>query len=184
MQATAGIAIGVASALALASGAACGSSGHSGATTGEDGGATDATTRGDASGGDAMASESGPASDSAVDAGLPHTAKLPVKHVIFFVKENRTFDIYFGKFPGANGATTGTLCNGADDALQPMLDRSDPDINHSWASALTAYNDGGMDCFDLITPGGATAQGMAESPMATSRPTQADIPNYWTLAQQ
>jgi phospholipase C len=30
-----------------------------------------------------------------------------IKHIVFIVKENRTFDNYFGTFPGADGATTG-----------------------------------------------------------------------------
>ena len=30
-----------------------------------------------------------------------------IKHVVIFIKENRSFDNYFGKFPGATGATTG-----------------------------------------------------------------------------
>ena len=29
-----------------------------------------------------------------------------IKHIIFIIKENRTFDSMFGTFPGANGATT------------------------------------------------------------------------------
>src|SRR4026208_1399749 len=31
----------------------------------------------------------------------------PIQHVIFLVKENRSFDHYFGKYPGAEGATQG-----------------------------------------------------------------------------
>ncbi|MBI2238911.1 MAG: hypothetical protein HYU54_10370, partial [Actinobacteria bacterium] len=31
----------------------------------------------------------------------------PIKHVVFIIKENRSFDHMFGLFPGANGATTG-----------------------------------------------------------------------------
>ena len=31
----------------------------------------------------------------------------PIKHVVFLVKENRTFDNLFGTFPGANGVTVG-----------------------------------------------------------------------------
>ena len=31
----------------------------------------------------------------------------PIKHVIFLVKENHSFDNYFGKYPGADGATEG-----------------------------------------------------------------------------
>ena len=35
-----------------------------------------------------------------------------IEHVIFIVKENRSFDEYFRTFPGANGATTATLSTG------------------------------------------------------------------------
>ena len=30
----------------------------------------------------------------------------PVDHVVIIVKENHTFDNYFGKFPGTNGDST------------------------------------------------------------------------------
>jgi phospholipase C len=184
MQVTMRTAIGAVCVLALGAGAgaACGSSGHSGATPGEDGGA-DATTAGDGSASEAGAGDAGDAgSDTGVplDAGPPHTAKFPVKHVIFFVKENRTFDIYFGKFPGANGATTGTLCNGQTIPLQPMLDRSSPDITHAWAAALESYNDGGMNCFDQITTARYPGDG---GPLGYQVADEQDIPNYWTLAK-
>ena len=48
----------------------------------------------------------GPASPSGPPAAS-FTTKWPIKHVIFIVKENRSFDFMFGRFPGANGATTG-----------------------------------------------------------------------------
>src|SRR5437763_6345205 len=35
-----------------------------------------------------------------------HT-RWPIKHVVFILKENRSFDHMFGTFPGAAGATTG-----------------------------------------------------------------------------
>ena len=35
-----------------------------------------------------------------------HT-RWPIKHVVFVLKENRSFDHMFGTFPGAAGATTG-----------------------------------------------------------------------------
>ena len=33
-------------------------------------------------------------------------ARWPIRHVVFLVKENHTFDNLFGRFPGADGATT------------------------------------------------------------------------------
>jgi phospholipase C len=123
------------------------------------------------------------ASDAPSDseAGAPHVAKLPIKHVIFLVKENRTFDVYFGKFPGANGVTVGHASTGPV-TLGPLEDRCNPDISHAWDAALTAYNDGGMDRFDVI-PGGAPLKD-GGIPHGYQQATQADIPNYWALAQE
>ena len=36
----------------------------------------------------------------------PQVITQHIKHIVFFVKENRTFDNYFGTYPGANGATS------------------------------------------------------------------------------
>ena len=55
---------------------------------------------------------------------------MPIKHVIFLVKENRTFDNYFGKFPGANGATTGRTSDGGTVPLGPMPDITGPDFRN------------------------------------------------------
>jgi phospholipase C len=115
----------------------------------------------------------------APDGGSPHTAKFPVDTVIFLVKENRTFDIYFGKFPNANGVTKGRICDGGTIPLAPMLDISTPDITHAWQAAITSYDDGGMDCFDQIT----AAKHPNGGPLGYQVANQADIPNYWSLAQ-
>ena len=37
----------------------------------------------------------------------PANGDDPIQHVIFLVKENRSFDHYFGTYPGAEGATEG-----------------------------------------------------------------------------
>jgi phospholipase C len=161
----------------------CGSDENTGPTGSRDA-SVDATMTADAptsteastvNGGDGGAGDAAP-----VDGGAtPHVAKFPVKNVVFMVKENRTFDVYFGKFPGANGSTTGRTCDGGTIPLQPLLDRSSPDITHAWAAALASYNDGGMNCFDTITsanyPGGG--------PLGYQVADEADIPSYWQLAK-
>ena len=134
---------------------------------------------------DATADTTGPGDDSAPspdasDAGAPHTAKLPIKHAIFLIKENRTYDNYFGRFPGGNGTTTGKISDGGTIPLAPLLDKSTPDISHAWAAALTSYDDGGMDKFDLITN---ALHPEAGTPLGYQVATEADIPNYWKLAQ-
>jgi len=45
----------------------------------------------------------------------------PIKHVVIIVKENHTFDNYFGRFPGANGVTL---------AQSPNPPLHDPDHTH------------------------------------------------------
>jgi phospholipase C len=164
----AGLLVAVAPAVVACVLTSCGSSGAAEAPA--DGG-NDATMTGDAP----VSGEGG----ATTDGGNTHAAKFPVKNVVFMVKENRTFDVYFGKFPGANGATTGTICDGGAVPLQPLLDRSSPDITHAWAAALASYNDGGMNCFDTITP----AQYPSGGPLGYQVADEADIPNYWLLAK-
>src|SRR6266542_3144788 len=48
--------------------------------------------------------------------------RWPIKHVVFVIKENRTFDNLFGRFPGADGATSG-MDQGIARPLTPALDR-------------------------------------------------------------
>src|SRR5712692_3894870 len=76
-----------------------------------------------------------------------------IKHVVFIIKENRSFDHYFGTFPGADGATSGTISTGEVIPLGHTPDRTPRDISHSFQAALTAMHGGAMDQFDLI-PGG------------------------------
>jgi phospholipase C len=159
-----------------------------GSGNGVHGGSSDGGVLGDApagSGADAAlgdgslpgSSDSGPGADAA-----PHTASLPIKHVIFLVKENRTFDVYFGRYPGANGTTTGKLSDGGSIPLGPLYDRSSPDISHAWQAALTAYDDGGMDKFDLASANAGIIDDSG-APHAYQAAQRSDIPNYWALAQ-
>ena len=76
-----------------------------------------------------------------------------IEHVVFIIKENRTFDNYFGTFPGADGATSGTISTGDVIQLGHTPDRTPRDISHAWNAAITAIDGGAMDQFDLI-PGG------------------------------
>ena len=122
----------------------------------------------------------GPDGGGASDSG--HAASLPIKHVVFIVKENRTFDNYFGTFPGANGATTGKLSDGGTVALGRLYDRSSPDISHAWEAALAAYNDGGMNQFDIASSNAGILDDSG-APHAYQLAQKSDLPNYWTLAQ-
>ncbi len=100
-----------------------------------------------------------------------------IQHMVFMVKENRTFDTYFGTFPGADGATSGTLSNGQTIPLGHTPDRTAEDLCHSWTCALTAMDGGKMDRFDKLP--GAIQNGVD---IAYTQMTEADIPNYFAYA--
>ncbi len=110
--------------------------------------------------------------------GSPVLSKTPIQHIVLMVKENHTFDNYFGTFPGANGATTYTTANGYVRKLNHELDNLYQGIGHTADDAHLAYDNGKMDKFALIP--GAIQQ---DVDYADSQFYQSDIPNYWSYAQ-
>src|SRR5438067_12285321 len=75
-------------------------------------------------------------------------ARSKIKHVVFLIKENRTFDTLFGTFPGADGATGGKTCHGG--AVVPLRRAVDKthDVPHQFVNGVIAVDGGRMDCFD------------------------------------
>lgn len=118
------------------------------------------------------AADGKPALKAAKPAGIS-----AIQHIIFIVKENRSFDNYFGQYPGADGATTGIMSTGQVIPLEHTPDQV-IDMGHDWTSALTAMDDGNMDHFDLILYGNVNGALMTYSQL-----TQADIPNYYKYAK-
>jgi phospholipase C len=106
----------------------------------------------------------------------------PIKHIVFFVKENRTFDNYFGTYPGANGTTTAMDSQGKVVPLQHEADQI-PDIDHSSQGARMAYDSGKMDRFDLLKSSGRHNPANPYGNNSLTQFQQSDIPNYWTYAQ-
>jgi phospholipase C len=80
-------------------------------------------------------------------------SRYPVEHVVFIIKENRTFDHYFGAYPGADGATEGRLSTGETIELGEAEDRLGYDLGHDFFAGVTAINGGRMDGFDRISNG-------------------------------
>src|SRR5919109_1325261 len=78
---------------------------------------------------------------------------IPIEHVVFVIKENRTFDHFFGTYPGADGATTGTTFDGETVPLRPATDVMTTPLAHGFWSGLYSVDAGRMDGFDLITNG-------------------------------
>ena len=98
-----------------------------------------------------------------------------IRHTVVIIKENRTFDHYFGLFPGADGTSTGTVSSGQ---VVPLIHLSSPselsNLCNSWDCALEAMDGGKMDEFDLIDAGTLNAY---------TQMNEQDIPNYWAYAQ-
>ncbi|HWC32363.1 MAG TPA: alkaline phosphatase family protein, partial [Actinomycetota bacterium] len=74
----------------------------------------------------------------------------PIEHVIFIVKENRSFDNYFATYPGADGATRGQTLEGDWVRLRQAPDSYRHDITHSFSAGLYAINGGRMNGFNFI----------------------------------
>jgi phospholipase C len=155
-----------------ASGVACGSSEN---TTNPD------PTGGDHDGSVGTADGGGvdPGADSGTktDAGSGYNGPIPIKHVVVFVKENHTFDNYFGTFPGAEGTTKCKTSMGLIDcphAADPVIH----DMCHEHSCALTAYNGGKMDSWDSIPP-----EKGGDYLLPYGQYHEEDIPNYWAYAK-
>jgi phospholipase C len=99
----------------------------------------------------------------------------PIKHVVFIVKENRSFDFMFGRFPGANGATTGMRA-GAEMPLTRGTYVISSDVPHAYSDALIDWNHGNMDGFGHKVGG-------YDSDAAYTQMYPDQIPNYWKWAQ-
>jgi phospholipase C len=127
---------------------------------------------------DAGEPDAGVSDAGTVDAGPGFLFPFPIQHVIVIVKENHTFDNYFGTFPGAEGTTTYQLSDGGSGVCGHAPDRTPRDMSHEHASGLTDWNDGGMNGWDLEPTSSVNGDKLAFAQYA-----EADIPNYWQYAR-
>lgn len=95
-----------------------------------------------------------PSAPSTVTTPLPSDAdaasfatRWPIKHVVFVIMENRSFDNVFGRFPGADGATTGKD-HGRTRPLTPAPLQRAHDIPHCYPCNVASVNGGRMDGFN------------------------------------
>jgi phospholipase C len=108
---------------------------------------------------------------------------VPIKHVVVIVKENHTFDNYFGSFPGADGtlnAAGQNVCRTASGGTAPCAEAPDApthDLCHGHGCALIDWNGGHMDGWNKAG-GSDTGDGLAYAQY-----TEKDIPNYWQYAR-
>jgi phospholipase C len=109
------------------------------------------------------------ASLSASDRFARTLGKGPIKHVVFIVKENRTFDNFFGRYPGADGTRTAlALANGKTKKVQlhAAVDVQPHDLSHAFISGMKSIDGGRMDGFNT-TIGGKDFSGYSEFSRST-----------------
>jgi phospholipase C len=123
-----------------------------------------------------------------------------IKHVIVIMQENRSFDSYFGTFPGADGIP---MSNGVPavclpdpqthTCVKPYVDHADVNGGgpHGHSNAFADIDGGKMDgfvgqaiparkgCVDPTNPACVNAA----TPDVMGYHVQTDIPNYWGYAR-
>jgi phospholipase C len=146
-----------------------------------------------------------PAWPAAASARASAAASTPqgvhkIKHVIVIMQENRSFDTYFGTFPGADGipglaGNPGALpCvpdphGGCD---RPYHDRRDRNYGapHSQSAARADMDGGKMDGFARQAEAAPNCRGQDQAGCSAANGMDVmgyhdgrDIPNYWTYAR-
>ena len=127
-----------------------------------------------------------------------------IKHVVIIMQENRSFDSYFGTYPGADGIPglaghPGKVPCVPDPqthrCVRPFHDRNDRDIGgpHSYLDAVGDINGGAMNgfieealkglrnCEGTFSP--SCGEAVGPKPEIMGYHTGADIPNYWRYAR-
>jgi phospholipase C len=123
-----------------------------------------------------------------------------IRHVIVIMQENRSFDTYFGTYPGADGIPMKdgrpTVCIAdpkTHSCVRPYVDHADVNGGgpHSAIYATADMDGGRMDGFIRSAESGRKGCLDPTDPACTtSNPTdvmgyhtESDIPNYWTYAK-
>jgi phospholipase C len=121
-----------------------------------------------------------------------------IRHIIVVMQENRSFDTYFGTFPGADGIPMhgGVPAVCAPDpghaCQRPYVDHLDSSTGgpHGAVAATLSIAGGRMNGFLVAQTKGRCASIVDPSCSPSYKPdvmgyhTGSDIPNYWTYAKQ
>ena len=115
--------------------------------------------------------------------GERSTPRWPIEHVVFLIKENRTFDNLFGTFPGANGVSFGydrgvrrQLTQGTDGSIgREHRFRGHPALLHVLAGGVEPRKHGRVQSGRRLGPVGlyAASSGAASQLVALGVPVRA-----------
>jgi phospholipase C len=119
----------------------------------------------------------------AAAADVPPTT--PIEHFVVLMQENRSFDNYFGTYPGADGIPKGTcmpIRTRAKPCIRPfhLGGRPVPDLGHDRRIYRLQYADGGMDGF--VRAASMDRQAVERSVMGYY--DDRDLPFYWNVADE
>ena len=149
----------------------------------------------------------GSSPNQAAESTTPATlddAQKKIQHVVVIMQENRSFDHYFGTYPGADGIPmqdgVPTVCApdpATGECVKPFHDSNDLDYGgpHRADDAEKDINGGKMDgfiqqerqgieksrCEDEFDP---SCGGSKDEPSVMGYHDSREIPNYWNYAEQ
>jgi phospholipase C len=122
--------------------------------------------------------------------------ETPIEHVVFIVKENRSFNHYFATYPGAEGATEGGTIECTEDGCRdgpvvPLTKAEDTqphDLTHCFRCGLVGINGGKMNGFNRMN--GVIPMDEEKSILNGSDLTgytyhdRETLPSYWSYADR
>jgi phospholipase C len=122
-----------------------------------------------------------------------------IKHIVIIMQENRSFDTYFGTYPGADGLPRKdgkfTVClpeAKTGKCIYPFHDPADKNYGgpHTEDAAKAAIDGGKMDGFITLSEGAKVGCASTDDPACGEGATDVmgyhdarEIPNYWAYAQ-
>ena len=118
-----------------------------------------------------------------------------IKHVVMIIQENRSFDSYFGTYPGADGIPRGVCVpDPRGGCIRPYHVSKDRNVGgpHSLKNAIRDINGGLMDGFVREAVAATKACRDPNDPVCVQPAAGTDvmgyhdareIPNYWTYAR-
>ena len=150
--------------------------------------------------GDGDGQDGGAGADGGGNGGSPTPQIVPgvtpIEHVVFIIKENRTFNNYFATYPGAEGSTEGgtIVCteDGCEDGpvvrLEEATDTQPHDLTHCFRCALNAINGGKMNGYNrmngVIPQSGDKADLYGKDLSGYVYHDRDTLPNYWAYADR
>ena len=141
-----------------------------------------------------------PASTQGTNQGSTANDIQKIKHVVVIMQENRSFDTYFGTYPGADGIPVQngqfTVCVNnpqTGQCVKPFHDAQDLNHGgpHGQPNATKDINNGKMDGFIQQAEAGRKGCKNPNDPQCSATGTPdvmgyhdaREIPNYWSYAQ-